>query len=270
MAGEGFRGLQVADRVGHRSRKVRLIISEWQTEGPSPAILSLILEAARERGVSVAGGPITGAAGSGALEAVVTASEVIPCAVLAIVPRRVPRVISMDARLGRLGGLSVDRCMKTSASGVFAVGGCAELDPGYVPSALLEGDASVSGRIGGANCMGEGHAISLERFNEFTAFGLRWTRAGVGFGGARSSGIEVGVATGRTGGSSACQILYEKRSKRVVGVETVAPTDTISQGVVPLSTGVSLQTLAYGGLGSSDISLISDTARLGLREWQKS
>jgi len=269
VVGEGFRALQVADRLSRGRSRVHLVVSEWQHEGPSPLILGLLAGAARENGVLFAEGMLSKAVGTGTLEAVMTDSEVIACSVLAVVPRRIPKVPSTGARLGRLGGLMVDRCMRTSLSGMFAVGGCAELDTKGAPSVTLEGEASFSGRIGGANCMGEEHSMSLVRFSEATAFGLRWTRVGLGFREARASGLLVGSAD-RRWESSACEILYERASMRVVGVEAAAPIESFPSGVVPISSGVSLRTLAYGGLGSSDISLVSETARLGLREWQES
>ncbi len=270
VVGEGFRGLQVAERLRGLCPKVHLVISEWQHELPSPSILGLLVDAVRSSGVVVSYGRIGKAVGVDALEAVLTDSEVIACSTLAVVPRRVPKVLPTPASSGRLGGLLVDRSMNTACPGVFAAGGCAELETGLAPAATLESEAAISGLIAGANCMGEEHRISTARFGETSAFGLRWCRVGLGCRGARARGLAVKAVDKCWGKSGACEILYEKKSQRVVGVELLAPTSSAPAVAVPISSGISLQALAYGGSSSSDISLISETARLGLREWRRS
>jgi NADPH-dependent 2,4-dienoyl-CoA reductase/sulfur reductase-like enzyme len=270
VAGEGSRGLKVAERISGRQREVHLFVSHWRLEGPSPPVLQVLEDAARGRCVSITTGVITRAVGSGSLEAVVTGGEVLPCTVLAIVPSRIPRVIPMRARLGRAGGLVVDRGMRTTAANIYAAGGCAELGTGFSLSHTLEMEASLSGRIAGSNCTGELHNIGLIRYSETTVLGLRWTRVGMGTLEARLSGVGAETVSRRWGQSSACSITFEKNSRRVLGVECVESADVSTSGVFPVISGVGLQTLAYGGLGSSDISMVSDTARLGLRDCQGS
>ncbi|HUH82253.1 MAG TPA: hypothetical protein VLX33_00065, partial [Nitrososphaerales archaeon] len=62
----------------------------------------------------------------------------------------------------------------------------------------------------------------------------------------------------------ACQIVFDGPSGRVEGIEFVNTITSRVVGEVPPSLDLDLRALAYGGTGSSDISLISETARLGL------
>jgi pyruvate/2-oxoglutarate dehydrogenase complex dihydrolipoamide dehydrogenase (E3) component len=264
VAGEGWRALQVADRLSGHDRDVRVFISEWQRKVPSPLAFDVIEAAARRRGVSISRGTLERAVGAGPIEAAVSGDEVVPCDALAYVPRRIPRVIPGSATLGRGGGLLVDREMRTTAPWTYAAGGCAELDAGTNPPMILEGEAALSGRIAGANCMGGRHSIGFGRYCEALVFGLRWSCVGTWSSAACSSGLRVEEASQRWGESAACVISFEKSTKRVLGIESVEAAASRTSGVLSIGSGVSLQSLAYGGLGSSDISLVSDTARLGL------
>jgi NADPH-dependent 2,4-dienoyl-CoA reductase/sulfur reductase-like enzyme len=264
VAGEGWRSLQVADRLGACDKEVRAFISHWQRGGPSPLVFNVIQGAARDRGVCIEMGNLERAAGSGDLEAAVAGGEVMSCDTLASIPRRIPRVVPASVPLGRSGGLPVDRRMKTTAPAIYAAGACAELDARPYPSVTLEWEALHSGRIAGSNCMGGRHGIGLVRFCELTMFGLRWSRMGIGAPAALALGFQAEVACRRWGDSTACVIVYEGTSERVLGIESVEAFDKRTAEVIPIESGVTLQTLAYGGLGSSDISLVSDTARLAL------
>jgi hypothetical protein len=264
VAGEGWRALQVADRLSGHDGDVRVFISQWQREGPSPLAFDVIEAAARGWGVSIRRGRLEKAVGAGPVEAAVAGGEVVPCDALAYVPRRIPRVIPGLATLGRGGGLLVDREMKTTAPSTYAAGGCAELDACTNPPITLEGEGALSGRIAGANCMGGRHSIRLGRYYEALMFGLRWSCVRTWSSATFCSGLRVEVASRRWGESAACVILFEKSTKRVLGIESVEAAASRTSGVLTIESGVSLQSLAYGGLGSSDISLVSDTARLGL------
>lgn len=270
VAGEGFRGLEAAERLGGHERRVTLIISNWQWEAPSPVAFGVIVDAAKEKGIRVLRGSLARAVGSGAVEAVVADGAVVPCDALVIVPRRVPRTIPMEAKRGPRGGLLVDRFLKTSAESAYAAGGCAELESSIPPPATLEREAGLSGRIAGSNCMGAKHAVGMVRFNELVAFGLGWTRVGMGPVSARATGFAVNVVERRWGHTSACCIAYERFTGRVMGVESVEATEVRQVSLSPLASGATLRTLAYSGLGSSDISLISETARLGIGDWPRS
>ena len=269
--GEGTRGLQVSDRLAGSGRRVHVLISCWQEVEPSAAVFAVIRQAAEERGVSIATGTLAKAVGSGSLEAVVAGGTILPCDTLAVLPRRIPRVIPMLARLGRRGGLLVDRGLRSSSPRTFAAGGCAELGTGLPQSAILEGEAAISGRIAGANSTGQHLSMDSVRLSESTFFGLRWTRVGGWPFPAGASGIRLETVSRRWATDSACTIVYERLSGRVVGLETVQGASAGSIVMPPMAPGsASLRTLAYGGLGgSSDISLVSDTARLGLRDWSR-
>jgi hypothetical protein len=262
VAGEGWRGLEVADRLAGPDREVRAFISSWEREGPSPEVLAVIQEAAQDRGVYLLGGRLDGALGTGKLEAVVAGGEVVPCDVLAFVPKRTPRVILTSASLGRAGGLLVDRGMKTTSPSIYAAGGCAELQ-GTSPPATLDCEASLSGRIAGLGCVGGRQRIGPARISEILLFGLRYSRLEMRRSPALLPGVRAQVVSRTWGKASACAIVFERSSRQVLSIETVIAAGSRTE-MLSIECGASLQALAYGGLGSTDISMVSDTARLGL------
>ena len=270
VAGEGSRGLQVAERLSRNDRTIRLFASHWQSGEPSPPILRVLEDEAAERGILLARGTVSRAMGACPLEAGVVGDRVFACALLAVVPRRLPRVIPSRALTGRHGGLAVDWRMKTTAHGVYAAGGCAELLPGIPPSSVLDGEAAISGRIAGSSCMGGGRTAGPFRTREMVVFGLRWTRAGTTAHPGAWPGLQRAEVGKRWARSSACSILFEGPAQRVIGVETLEPADEPPAGPLSMAYAPSLAALANGGLGSSDISVVSDTARLGLRNCRRS
>jgi NADPH-dependent 2,4-dienoyl-CoA reductase/sulfur reductase-like enzyme len=264
--GEGARGLQVADRLGG-GREVRLVISHWQHGEPSWGVRASISRAAGARGVSIGYGTLSRALGAGPLEAVVLDGKVVSCDALAFLPRRVPRVIPMAASTGRSGGFSVDRYLMTSSAGAFAAGGCAEYPRHSGFASTLEDETGMSGRVAGANAAGRHVAFDQTNERETCAFGLRWASAGAEVSWFRES-ADVRLIS-ETLPEAACTIAFERSSGRVLGVETVEPADSRPADLSSVGSGAaSLGTLAYGS--SSDISLVSETARLGLRTWRNS
>ncbi len=207
--------------------------------------------------------------GDESTEAVVVSGEVLACDSLALVPRRVPKVVPTEARTGPLGGIVVERDMRTTIQSVFAAGGCAEVRAGIAPSSTLDEECLVSGRIAASNCMGEKNLIPRARCIELLVFGLRWIRAGMEAQSAAHSGGRI-AQVGLRRGLSACTILYDRPTQRVVGFESIEPPEASPIGGIMLEGGPSLTTLSYGGLGSIDISVVPDTARLGLRQCQRS
>jgi len=264
--GEGARGLQVADRLC-RGRGVRVVISHWEQGEPSWNIRGAIFKAAGERGVAICYGALSRALGVGPLEAVVVDGKVVPCDLLALLPKRLPRVIPMPAQTGRKGGLSVDRYLMTSTEGTFAAGGCAEFSSLQGFPSTLENEPGMSGRVAGANAAGRHLAFEGASPREFRLFGLRWTAAGAGLAHLLDSyPVEV---VSETLEGSACAIAVERSTGRVLGIETVESEDSEPADLSSVASGLaSLRSLAY--CGSSDISLVSETARLGLRTWQSS
>ena len=101
------------------------------------------------------------------------------------------------------------------------------------------------------------------RSTESFVFGLLWSRVEALPVRAPSTPSLSTVAR-RWDESSACEIAFETSTKRVVRVESVERPGPMGLPRLPIPSEMSLQSLAYG-LGSSDITLVSETARLG---WQ--
>lgn len=261
IAGEGRRALEVADRLTGGGRSIRVVISHWRAGSPSPPVLDAISEAAEERSVSISLGPFTDAVGAGRVEAAVAGGEVIPCDSVVFVPRRLPRVPATTAHLGRTGAVLVGRNLAAGPQGMFAAGGCAEVE-GAVPSSTLAGEPLSSGRVAGANCLGEGVSLGSAWSTESLLFGLRWVVVKSRQAGAQRPWDRTAVMRAEKG--AACGIVFDRRSGRVREIELVTAVSSRMVGGVPSSQDLSLKALAYGGAGSSDISLISETARLGL------
>lgn len=261
VTGEGGRGLEVAERLSAAGRRVRLFVSRWQTAAPSPLVLDVISEAATKFGVSVKQGRVTRALGSGGVEAALVDGSVYACDALVFVPRRLPRTVRSTAKLGALGGYAVDRTLKTSVASVFAAGGCAELEGERSPRTFAD-EPVLSGRIAGFNCLGGGPSVGGARSLESAVFGLLWSRIETP-GSWRPDQARLAAVSQRRGDSSACEIVFEARSKRVVSIETVEEYGSVGLSGLPVPPELSLRSLAYG-LGSSDISQVPETARLGL------
>ena len=269
VVGEGYRGLEVADRLRTFGAEVLLMISCWQYEAPAPVVVDVIEDAARERGVEIQRGMPSRVVGNGRVEAVVAGGSVIPCDTVIVVPLRTPNPIPSSLRLGRMGAVEVDETMRTSAPSTFAAGGCAELKGSVLGSGTLAAEPSISGRIAGSNSTGSTRSIGAARVDELRVFGLGWSRMGRRGGAFVPYGNGAEKVSRRWGPASACVITHERLSEKVVGVESIQPSSSSPAGLPPIAAGVTLEALAYG-LGLSDISLISETARLGLREWRKS
>ena len=171
--------------------------------------------------------------------------------------------------MGTKGGIVVDRNLMTSSPSVFAAGGCAELSNGPLSSETLEETATQSGRIAGANSLGSRYAVHPAVTTVVAIFGLRWTRMSLGATASDIGGRPASIVSQRVGSTSACTINFERVSGRVIGIETIEEMTNASVEMPPISQGAeSLRTLAY--CSSSDISLVSDTARLGMNTWLNS
>jgi NADPH-dependent 2,4-dienoyl-CoA reductase/sulfur reductase-like enzyme len=268
VAGEGYRGLEVAERLADRGVKVRVFVSHWEGGAPHPFPLDVIEDAAGERGVEIERGFVSKAVGDGRVEAVLVCGSVVPCDLLAIVPPRVPAPVRSGLTLGLVGGILVDRTMRAGDS-LFAAGGCAELKGAAPESAVLLREPALSGRIAGSNCMGSAYPIGGTRTEELRVFGLCWSRMGNRTPLLPDSGEGLETVGMRLGTDSACAITHEALGERVVRVESIQPSTAAHAGLPPLEAGVTLENLAFG-LGSSDISPISEAASLVLREWRRS
>lgn len=270
VAGEGIRGMEVSERLSGEGLSVTLLVSRWQGPPPSPPVLAVLREAAERIGVKVGLGPLDRAVGTRAVEAVLTSGRVLQCDALVVVPARSPGPVPAGARTGRNGGIIVDRWLRSSAKGVFAAGGCAALaDPPSEPSSLV-GRGGVSGRAAGANAAGRAAAVGTAALWMGAFFGLRWWRAGAApslFPGPPNG---VRVFCHRWDPETACSVAYHQGSGAVVGAEGVAPKESTRFDHAVIAPSSTLHTLAYGSSVSSDISVLSDTARLALARWQGS
>ena len=265
VCGEGARGLQVAERLSVRGMNVSLMVSCWQPAKPSSPVLEVISDAARAREISLGSGNVQRIVGLARAEAAVAGGEVVPCEAFAFIPRRIPVTVPFAALPGRSGGVLVDRCLRAKVPGVFAAGGCAELDGSLPPGVALDGEPRLTGRAAGANSAGANVRISAVRSWCLTVFGLRWSRAGPGATTCGSLGMDLMEIGRRWHEDSACSLVYERNTGRVIGAEVVEPAGSPSAGLGCSASGsATLKSLAYGCTGSSDISVISDTARLGL------
>jgi hypothetical protein len=266
--GEGERCLEIADRLAKSGNKTTVGISGWKSGRPSEAVGSVIRESAGRAGVTLVEGRLQRALGVGSLEAVLVDGRVRSCDNLVLVPPRHPSLPFTDAALGRDGGVLVDRWLRSSSPQILAAGASAELSSGLPAFSSLDGEAQASGSVAGSNAAGQRRTVCLTRFVERIVFGCRWSRAGLGI--ARYAPHLSGLATASQRlESSACTLIYQRRTGRVFGIETVGPVrDRTGDIRSPVSEGQSLESLAYGG--STDISLVSETARIGLRTWSRS
>lgn len=266
VTGEGGRGLEVAERLSGPGKHVNLFVSHWKGGPPSSMVLDVISSAASERGVSVTSGTVAKALGATRLEAVLANDRVFACDTMVYVPRKLPRTIRVPAEAGPLGGHLVDQNLRTSIPSVFAAGGCAELE-GQRPPRTFEDEPALSGRMAGSNCTGDEQQMGRVKTTESFVFGLLWCRIET-LSLRPPSVAPLSTVARRWDESSACEINFESSTKRVVRVESVERSGPIGLPRLPVPSEMSLQSLAYG-LGSSDISLISETARSGVARWQE-
>lgn len=272
IRGEGGHALRVADGLSGTGRKVTLLAAPWIEKFASKEVASVVRDAAARKGVSIIDSKLDGAVGCGHVEAVIAGGTVVPCDTLAVLPVRGPRVPRTSAEAGVSGGLLVDKYLRSSSPGLYAAGWTAEPRVGLPHHRTLEGAAAKSGRVAGANATGHRLVFHLPRFAEASFFGIRWARVGHSLCEARGQGSMVSEISHRWSQGSACSIVYERPSGKIVGVELVVEEENERLGfIAALTPPTSLQAVAYGvSSDSSDISLVSDTARLGLQAWSGS
>ena len=271
VSGEGGRGLQVAEKAAGRGRRVALFISSWQHAAPGPLASRVLFDAAEQRGVSVRAGRVSRALGAVKLEAVLAQGEVVPAGALAVAPRRTPRPVLGPAGVGKRGGVKVGLDLRTSTPGILAAGGCAELSEGSPSGASLEDEQEPSGRTAGANATGSTVVMPHARRVTCSVFGLVWTCVGTGIAAARAAGLEVDSVGERRDEVTSCALVYDRATGRVLGLEAVHEQRACGVAIPGIVTPTTLRSLAYdGSLGSSDISMVSETARLGLQAWSRS
>jgi NADPH-dependent 2,4-dienoyl-CoA reductase/sulfur reductase-like enzyme len=265
VAGEGVRGMQVAERIAAAGRRVTLVVSFWQRRPPGGPAAEVLFDAARAMGVGVSCGRVGRALGATQLEAALVEGRVVPSDSLAFVPLRVPRVPPTTAALGKRGGVAVGPDMRTSVPSTLSAGGCAELTSGIPPSSTLEEEQRSTGRVSGANASGADLRVPATRRSVCSIFGLTWTSIGVGLAESRAAGLAA--VSRRWDEWTSCTVVYERGRGVVMGLEVVEDASRPSPSLPSEVSRCTLKSLAYCPLGSSDISVVSETARQGLKEW---
>lgn len=271
VAGEGGRGMQVAERVASDGRRVTVIPSSWQHGAPGAPAADVLRSALEGMGISVGTCRVDRALGTRRLEAVLAGGEVVPAEALAVVPRRTPGRVPGQAAVGRHGGVRIELDTRTSVPGILSAGGCAELGVGSPPHSTLEDEPGPSGRVAGANATGFSVSLPTARRFSCSAFGLVWARIGEEVAGARAAGFDADAVGERWDERSSCSIVYDRARGTVLGLEVVHEREGAEPALPPMRGPLTLRSLAYEcPLGSSDISMVSETARLGLGVWSRS
>jgi NADPH-dependent 2,4-dienoyl-CoA reductase/sulfur reductase-like enzyme len=273
VCGEGVDALRVAAGISGSGRVVTLLSSDLSRGmGPGNVVNQVLAEAALERGVTVSASRLHKAVGFGELEAVIASGDVIPCDSLAVVPPCFPDLPSVPAPMGRFGGILVDAHLRGAVSSLYAAGECAELLSRLGRSELIPSSASsASGRIAGTNSTGRAKTIAPVKSLSASVFGLKLVRSGSTPDEASAKGFVPNVASKRLGRDSACSIIYDRCSGQVLGVEAISPPwDGSLDGVgFAISSSASIEGMAFGQWdNSSDISVVAETAREGLKSWR--
>lgn len=267
VAGEGERGFQLAEKLVRRS--TRLLVTSWQSFPPTSRSMSVLADAASLAGVTFGSGALTRALGAGRLEAILADGKVFPAGLLAYVPRGCPR--SMPGVSSPSAGVRVGLDARSSRPNVLAAGGCAEACGGSPKCSCLDQEEGPSGRVAGANSTGAAFTLPHLRTRRFSAFGLTWTRIGEPAEGSGASLRNAATFGERWDARTSCSIVYERKSGMILGIETVEPSKRPAFLLPSNGRPPTLKSLAYDGpSGSIDISMVSETARLGLNAWSRS
>ncbi|HEV2225786.1 MAG TPA: FAD-dependent oxidoreductase [Nitrososphaerales archaeon] len=272
VRGEGVHGLKVADGLSGAGREVTILAAQCVEGFASKEVGNVVREAAEGNGISIVDSKLDGAVGCEHVEAVIAGGTVVPCDTLAVLPVRGPHIPRNSAETGASGGLLVDKYLRSSSPELYAAGWTAEPRVGLPHPCTLQGAAAKSGRVAGANATGRRLVFHPPRIAEASFFGLWWARVGTCIFEARGQGLMVSEFSHRWSQGSACSITYERPSGKIVGVELVVEEENERLGfIAAITRPTSLQAVAYGASSdSSDISLVSDTARLGLQAWSGS
>ena len=206
-------------------------------------------------------------------EAVISDGRIVPCDAVVMTPKTVVRLPSMAASLGEHGGLVVDRFLRTTASRVFAAGDCVEFRSGGGSIPIMrQSTASAGGKVAGANASGASVVFNPVGCLEANLFGVEIASAGLSLRESREARLDAReVSLTRSG--STCWIVFDRARGRVLGLGVAGPDSAgvIGKLVLTVSKGAEIRELVYEEtLGSTDISLVADTAREGLKACQGS
>jgi NADPH-dependent 2,4-dienoyl-CoA reductase/sulfur reductase-like enzyme len=275
VSGEGMDALRVAASLGGDGRKVTLLSHAWGARtGNADAVREALAEAALEKGLSLTPRRLERALGFDHLEAVVAGGEVLRCEDLAVVPQYFPDFPAFRPPRGRLGGILVNPHLQSGVSSVYAAGECAEVSALQGCSSLIPGCASpASGRVAGSNSTGCSRAIAPVKAESMCFFGLRLVIAGRTLRESALAGFHPAVTSEKFGSGAACSISFDRSTGQVLGVEALSsPADGSLEGIrLAIACSVGLEGLAFGQWSdSSDISVVTETAREGLKTWRRS
>ena len=260
--------MEIAEKMYKKCGSVTMLGRGRLLGGLCREVLERLEMNAVQRGVKFVGSRLLKAAGLRSLEAVVAGGKILPCDALAVVPQFGPDHPLGSPQTGPRGGIAVDNMMRSADSEVFAAGSCAEMATAeYSVPLPLGRSAPASGRVAGANAAGRTVALNLAAPFAAELFGLCIGGAGLTFDLARSAGLEVVETVRADGAASVCSLVHERTTGRIIGGQLAAPQ---AEGVAGLlasavSHRVDIGSLAYAVAGgSTDISLLRDTARQGL------
>lgn len=204
--------------------------------------------------------------GVGRVEAVLAGGKVLPCDLLVCITLNVPFLPRVSSACGSDGGILVNSALQSSDAGTYGAGSCAEQwvgAPGYRRSLALAPEAT--GRVAGYNSAGHSLIFRPLLTRDLRIFDLRLVRAGLSLREALASGFEA-VEVGSRSSRSACSIIFERPTSKVLGLEMIGTPASVSPeaAVLAVSESVSLSALAACGYDSStDISPVAEAARQG-------
>jgi NADPH-dependent 2,4-dienoyl-CoA reductase/sulfur reductase-like enzyme len=270
VSGGGASSLRLAEALRGSGRVVTVLTRAGEDlAGLSGAVWQIMEDASMKCGVSFLRAPLERAVGLGSVESVVVGGQVVPCQALALLPRSAPNLPPLGAELGPHGGVLVDGTLRSSVPNCYAAGECAEFAPAGRPPLVMAGPyAKASGRVAGANASGLRLECRPLRCEVLEVFGLHAVAAGLWLEEARIAGFDAVEVTRTRQPDSACTIVYDRPSKRILGIQVVRTGPAGACGGVPLavSQSLSLATMGYqDGDDSTDISLVAETAREGVR-----
>lgn len=268
VSGNGLPTLRLAERLLAGGSRVTLLVQNPGRDHLSPVLREIVRNRAVEAGAVIRDLGLERAVGSGSLEAVIAGGTVSTCDGLAVVPDRIPEFPPGAPQVGPYGGLLIDSSMRSNAIGTYAAGGCAEMASADGPRSSPLADSPVaSGRVAGANS--SGRARYLRGVGTFRAelFGLTFEGAGLALDDAKKCALDALETTICEGPSSACSLVYLRKTCRVIGGQLAGRRNSGASAVISafVSQRADLDTLAYSDIGgSTDISLLQETARQGL------
>ncbi|MBI3840463.1 MAG: FAD-dependent oxidoreductase [Thaumarchaeota archaeon] len=263
VQGEGILALRVADRLSSRGLGVTLL--RRRPLAGLTEVDSMLVSAAAARRVSIVQGQVEAAAGQGRVQAVVSGGRVHACEALLVLPELSPRLPRVPVTLGRLRGIRVEEDQSSSSPGLYAAGSCSEpaLRP---PCPGISRTSSSPGRVAGANAAGGILSLRCSPSWSEELFGLAFSATGQSLEEAALAGLDASRVVVRRGSSALCCVVYERRSLRLLGIQS-AGLGPGHSAALAVAVGQSAHLSALADLSSADstdISLVAEAVRQGL------